>query len=121
HGRERATRSRLLVLGVDGTGGNRRDAVPAFNGTRSAFATSPAFAQNPASQKAYFGSGTTEILNPKGGIVLSGYMKTSSLFSASTMPSALEDKTFVEVWVYVSALVVSLTESWPKRPSNAPT
>ena len=43
------------------------------------------------------------------------------MFSASMMPSALEDKTFVEVWVYVSALVVSLTESWPKRPSNAPT
>src|SRR5438445_3096883 len=36
-------------------------------------------AQNVASQKAYFGSGTTEILNPNGGVVLSGYMKTSSV------------------------------------------
>jgi len=44
-----------------------------------------------------------------------------SMFSAPTMPAELEDKTFVEVWVYVSALVVSLTESWPTRPSNAPT
>jgi len=39
-----------------------------------------------------------------------------SMFSAPTMPSELEDKTFVEVWVYVSALVISLTESWPKGP-----
>jgi len=38
-----------------------------------------AHAQNVASQKAYFGSGTTEILNPNGGVVLSGYMKTSSV------------------------------------------
>ena len=42
--------------------------------------TSPTVhAQNVASQKAYFGSGTTEILNPNGGVVLSGYMKTSSV------------------------------------------
>src|SRR5262249_13389911 len=43
HGRERATRSQLLVLGVDGTGGNRRDAGPPFNPTKSAFARNPAF------------------------------------------------------------------------------
>ncbi len=36
-------------------------------------------AQNVASQKAYFGSGDTEILNPKGDLVLTGYMKTSSV------------------------------------------
>ena len=36
-------------------------------------------AQNVASQKAYFGSGTAEILNPTGGTVLSGYVKTSSV------------------------------------------
>src|SRR2546430_16459224 len=36
-------------------------------------------AQNVASQKAYFGSGTAEILNPNGGTVLSGYVKTSSV------------------------------------------
>jgi len=36
-------------------------------------------AQNVASQKAYFGSGETEILNPKGDLVLTGYMKTSSV------------------------------------------
>ena len=36
-------------------------------------------AQNVASQKAYFGSGTLEILNPNGGVVLDGYMKTSSV------------------------------------------
>ena len=36
-------------------------------------------AQNVASQKASFSSGTTEILNPNGGVVLSGYMKTSSV------------------------------------------
>lgn len=36
-------------------------------------------AQNVASQKAYFGSGTTEILNPKGDLVLSGQIKTSSV------------------------------------------
>ena len=36
-------------------------------------------AQNVASQKAYFGSGTLEILNPNGGVVLAGYMKTSSV------------------------------------------
>src|SRR3989442_14784157 len=35
-------------------------------------------AQNVASQKASFSSGTAEILNPNGGVVLSGYMKTSS-------------------------------------------
>jgi hypothetical protein len=38
-----------------------------------------AHAQNVAAQKAYLGSGTTEILNPNGGVVLSGYMKTSSV------------------------------------------
>jgi len=42
-------------------------------------AVPPAHAQNVASQKAYFGSGETEILNPSGGVVLSGYMKTSSV------------------------------------------
>ena len=36
-------------------------------------------AQNVASQKAYFGSGQTEILNPQGDLVLTGYMKTSSV------------------------------------------
>ena len=36
-------------------------------------------AQNVASQKAYFGSGTTEILNPKGDLVLSGQIKTSTV------------------------------------------
>src|SRR5256712_7915415 len=36
-------------------------------------------AQNVASQKAYLGSGDTEILNPKGDLVLTGYMKTSSV------------------------------------------
>jgi len=36
-------------------------------------------AQNVASQKAYFDSGDTEILNPKGDLVLTGYMKTSSV------------------------------------------
>ena len=36
-------------------------------------------AQNVASQKASFSSGTAEILNPNGGVVLSGYMKTSSV------------------------------------------
>ena len=36
-------------------------------------------AQNVASKKAYFGSGDTEILNPKGDLVLTGYMKTSSV------------------------------------------
>ncbi len=43
------------------------------------WAAPTAHAQNVASQKAYFGSGTTEILNPNGGVVLSGYMKTSSV------------------------------------------
>ena len=43
------------------------------------WAVQPADAQNVASQKAYFGSGVTEILNPNGGVVLSGYMKTSSV------------------------------------------
>src|SRR5207244_1810913 len=43
------------------------------------WAVQPADAQNVASQKAYFGSGQTEILNPNGGVVLSGYMKTSSV------------------------------------------
>ena len=43
------------------------------------------------------------------------------MFSGSTIPSEFEDKTFVEGWVYVSALAVSLTECWSKRPSNAPT
>src|SRR5438093_11242554 len=43
------------------------------------WAVTPAHAQNVASQKAYFGSGVTEILNPNGGVVLSGYMKTSSV------------------------------------------
>ncbi len=43
------------------------------------WAVPPAHAQNVASQKAYFGSGQTEILNPNGGVVLSGYMKTSSV------------------------------------------
>jgi len=42
-------------------------------------AVPPAHAQNVASQKAYFGSGVLEILNPSGGVVLSGYMKTSSV------------------------------------------
>ena len=43
------------------------------------WAAPTAHAQNVASQKAYFGSGTTEILNPNGGVVLSGYMKTSNV------------------------------------------
>jgi hypothetical protein len=43
------------------------------------WAVPPADAQNVASQKAYFGSGVMEILNPNGGVVLSGYMKTSSV------------------------------------------
>ena len=43
------------------------------------WAVPSAHAQNVASQKAYFGSGETEILNPSGGVVLSGYMKTSSV------------------------------------------
>lgn len=36
-------------------------------------------AQNVASQKAYFGSGTREILGPSGDIVLSGKIKTSNV------------------------------------------
>src|SRR5262245_49586194 len=36
-------------------------------------------AQNVASQKSYFGSGDLEILNPSGGVVLSGYIKTSTV------------------------------------------
>jgi hypothetical protein len=40
---------------------------------------SPAHAQNVASQKSYFGSGSLEILNPSGGEVLSGYIKTSTV------------------------------------------
>jgi len=43
------------------------------------WAAPTAHAQNVASQMAYFGAGTTEILNPNGGVVLSGYMKTSSV------------------------------------------
>lgn len=36
-------------------------------------------AQNVASQKAYFGSAETEILNPSGDVVRSGYIKTSTV------------------------------------------
>jgi hypothetical protein len=36
-------------------------------------------AQNVASQKSYFGSGDVEITNPSGGVVLSGYIKTSTV------------------------------------------
>src|SRR5262245_37208332 len=42
-------------------------------------ALSPAYAQNVASQKAYFGAGTTEILNPAGAEILNGYIKTSGV------------------------------------------
>jgi hypothetical protein len=40
---------------------------------------SPAAAQNVASQKAYMGAGTTDILNPKGAKILHGYIKTSGV------------------------------------------
>jgi len=36
-------------------------------------------AQNVASQKAYFGAATTEIVNPSGDVVSSGYIKTSTV------------------------------------------
>lgn len=39
----------------------------------------PASAQNVASQKAYFGAGTTDILNPTGAKILHGYIKTSGV------------------------------------------
>ena len=37
------------------------------------------YAQSVASQKAYFGSGTTEILAPDGDIILTGHIKTSDV------------------------------------------
>lgn len=40
---------------------------------------SPAAAQNVASQKAYMGAATTDILNPKGAKILHGYIKTSGV------------------------------------------
>src|SRR5262245_16528307 len=39
----------------------------------------PVLAQNVASQKAYFGSATTEILAPTGDRILHGYIKTSGV------------------------------------------
>ena len=42
-------------------------------------ALSPAHAQNVASQKAYFGAGTTEILPPAGNPILQGHIKTSGV------------------------------------------
>lgn len=39
----------------------------------------PVLAQNVASQKAYFGSSTTEILGPTGDRILHGYIKTSGV------------------------------------------
>jgi hypothetical protein len=42
-------------------------------------AAAPADTQNIASQKAYFGSDTTEILNPAGDVILSGAIKTSGV------------------------------------------
>lgn len=44
-----------------------------------ALAVPTADAQSVASQKAYFGSGTTEIVGPNGDIELEGYIKTSSV------------------------------------------
>ncbi len=44
-----------------------------------ALAVPPAHAQSVASQKAYFGSGTTEIVGPNGDVGLEGYLKTSSV------------------------------------------
>ncbi len=42
-------------------------------------ATAPVHAQNIASQKAYFGASSVEILNPAGAEILSGYIKTSGV------------------------------------------
>src|SRR5437867_10821346 len=56
------------------------------------WAAPTAHAQHVESQKAYFGSGTTEILNTTGDDATSGYMKTSNVSDsliASSMSSAL--------------------------------
>ena len=53
--------------------------VPAVFALALLWAVPTVDAQNVASQKAYFGSGTTEILNPNGDLVLTGYMKTSNV------------------------------------------
>jgi len=57
-----------------------RRALLAFVITITFLAIAPnVLAQNVASQKAYFGSGTTEIVGPSGDVVLYGQIKTSSV------------------------------------------
>jgi hypothetical protein len=62
--------------------------------------STPVFAQNVASQKAYFGSSSTEILGPAGDRILHGYIKTSGvgdLLIGVSMECALWTRTITKV------------------------
>ena len=62
--------------------------------------STPVFAQNVASQKAYFGSSSTEILGPAGDRILHGYIKTSGvgdLLIGVSMECALWTRTINKV------------------------